>query len=227
MSKTKAAEEWSVERLKHYEKNAKVHTDEQIEKIARSILKHGLVNPPHVEPDGSIITGHGRHLALKKLGWKTVPVIVRYDLTKAEAAALRIADNKVAEGEIDTNVLHEELRWLEKELDDDLSILGFDDKELAFLTADLGELGDDFLDDLEEFDAPIEESGHSVVDEEVETEVIDKASNPIDKVIGFKLLTDSEARKIKRFMALIEDRSESDDSKRALMEHIDEVMMHG
>ncbi|TOK02574.1 hypothetical protein CGI28_25470, partial [Vibrio parahaemolyticus] len=82
---------------------------------------------------------------------------------------------------------------------------------------DLGELGDDFLDDLEEFDSPIEESGHSVVDEEVETEVIDKASNPIDKVIGFKLLTDSEARKIKRFMALIEDRSESDDSKRALM----------
>ena len=70
MSKTKAAEEWSVERLKHYEKNAKVHTDEQVEKIARSILKHGLVNPPHVEPDGSIITGHGRHLALKKLGWK-------------------------------------------------------------------------------------------------------------------------------------------------------------
>lgn len=222
-------EEWAIERLIPYEKNAKIHTKEQVKKIANSIVKHGLVNPPHVEPDGSIITGHGRHLALKELGWKTVPVIIRYDLSKAEAAALRIADNKVAEGEIDTNTLHEELRWLDKELDSDLSSLGFDEKELAFLTADLGELRTDFLiDDLALLDEPEEPEEHEKVKStEDEIAEVDKASTPIDKVLGFKNLTGAESRKLKRFIALIGDRYEGDDAKDSLFKHIDTVMMDG
>lgn len=109
---TKALEEWSIDRLIPYTKNAKKHPKEQVSKIARSIREHGLINPPNVEPDGTLITGHGRLLGLKELGWKTVPVFVRYDLSKAEAAAARLADNKVGEGDYDTNILQEELRWL-------------------------------------------------------------------------------------------------------------------
>lgn len=222
----KSVEDWDIDRLKPYEKNAKIHTKEQIKKIATSILKHGLVNPPHVEPDGTIITGHGRTLAINELGWKQIPVVVRYDLSKAEAAALRIADNKVAEGETDTNMLHEELRWLEKELDDDLTILGFDDKELAFLTADLGELDDDYLigslGDLSEPD-PSTEDSH---DTSHEIDEVDKATTSIDKVLGFKNLTSAESRKLKRFLAVVTEKSESGDTKEALFEHIDEVMLN-
>ncbi|MFR9705124.1 ParB N-terminal domain-containing protein, partial [Aeromonas sanarellii] len=61
--KTKELEEWDISRLIPYEKNAKKHPKEQIAKIARSIEKHGLINPPNVEPDGTLITGHGRTLA--------------------------------------------------------------------------------------------------------------------------------------------------------------------
>lgn len=222
----KTAEEWSIDRLKPYKNNAKIHNKDQVKKIAASIVKYGLVNPPHVEPDGDIITGHGRHLALQELGWKTVPVIVRYDLTKAEAAALRLADNKVAEGEIDTNALHEELRWLDKELDSDLSALGFDEKELAFLTADLGELHSDFLiDELSMFGDPVEEVSEPVRGTEDEIEEADKSSTPIDKVIGFKNLTGTESRKLKRFIALISEQYEGDDAKDSFFKHIDTVMM--
>lgn len=224
MKKNKALEEWDIERLIPYENNAKIHTKTQISKIAASIKKHGLVNPPNVEPDGTIITGHGRHLSLGELGWKTVPVVVRYDLTKAEAAALRIADNKVAEGETDTVKLHEELRWLDKEMDD-LTHLGFDDKELEFLTADLGEVDEDFLlSDLESLGEPMEPGEEASTDSEIEE--ADKSTTPIDKALGFKNLTGAESRKLKRFMAMIVEKTDSSNNQEALFKHIDEVM-HG
>ena len=191
-------EDWPIDRLIPYEKNAKKHPKEQIQKIARSIEKHGLINPPNVEPDGTLITGHGRLLALKEvLGWKVVPVFVRYDLSKQEAAAARLADNKVGEGDYDTNILQEELRWLERE-SVDLSDLGFDARELEFLTADIGEL-DDALMAGETFpvELPTEETP---VDADVD---LTEPRVPITKVLGFKDVTVSQARDIGKFMDLV------------------------
>lgn len=216
--KEKALEEWDISSLIPYENNAKIHTKEQIKKIAASIKRHGLVNPPHVEPDGTIITGHGRQLATMELGWKTLPVYVRYDLTKAEAAALRIADNKVAEGQIDTNMLHDELRWLESEIDD-LTDLGFDSRELAFLTEDIGSLNEELL----SADVFSIEPGTSYDSTEEVAARADESKQPIAKVLGFKEISTANARMLSRFMATLKE-THGDDPEKAFIAFIEGSM---
>lgn len=214
----KQLEDWAIDRPIPYGKNAKIHTKEQIAKIAKSILQHGLVNPPNVEPDGTIITGHGRLLAMKQLGWKELPVWVRHDLTKTEAAALRIADNKVAEGQMDTSLLQEELRWLESEIDD-LTDLGFEERELSFLTEDIGKLDEDLLTtDL------FSMGGGESYDTSPETlESTDRLTQPIVKVLGFKEITVADGRQLGRFMAMLKDKH-GNDPKTAFMNFVKEVL---
>ena len=76
-----------------------------------------------------IIKGHGRLLASKKLGLKTVPIIVRDDLSSEQVKAARIADNKLAETDWDMDLLAQELEALEL-MESDLDDLGFDENEL-------------------------------------------------------------------------------------------------
>lgn len=223
MKSMQPMEEWSIDKLIPYAKNAKIHTKVQIAKIAKSIEKHGLVNPPNIESDGTIITGHGRVEALKQLGWKTVPVFVRHDLTKAEAAAARLADNKVAEGEIDTNLLQEELRWLETEMIGDLTDMGFEERELSFLTEDIGKL------DLELMDSVSTAASHET-DTEHETELeIAKADGSrvmISKALGLKDVCPASSRQLTRFMVHVMEKTGSDDPEIALVAFAKEVMSH-
>lgn len=195
----KALENWDITSLIPYEKNAKKHPKEQIQKIMRSIEKHGLINPPNVEPDGTLITGHGRLLALKELGWKEVPVFVRYDLSKQDAAAARLADNKVGEGDYDTNVLQEELRWLSGE-DVDLGDLGFDDRELNFLLEDIGELSHDLV--LGEAEYP--EAEPALGEDDVSGSDLSEPRVPLTQVFACKDMTASQARTLNRFLAMID-----------------------
>ena len=64
-----------VSELKLYEKNAKIHTDEQIEQIKKSIKEFGFNDPIAIWHENEIIEGHGRLIAAKQLGMKEVPVI--------------------------------------------------------------------------------------------------------------------------------------------------------
>lgn len=218
MLKERAIEVWSLDRLIPYEKNAKKHSPQQVSKIARSIRAHGLANLPNVEPDGTIITGHGRSLAMKELGWSETRVVVRYDLTKAQAAALRLADNKVSESDYDTNLVQEELRWLEKEGDLDLGDIGFDDRELAFLTEDIGAL------DLELLDAEETLASHKPSDDATDLAIdrADSGRTPLNKLLGFKDVPTNSAKVISRFMAVISDGSES--AEQAFVRHCEDFL---
>ena len=91
-----AAEAWPVDRPKPYAKNPR-RNDAAVEKVAASIREFGWAQPIVVDGDGVIIIGHTRLKAAKKLGLKTVPVLVRADLSPEQVAALRLADNKTAE----------------------------------------------------------------------------------------------------------------------------------
>ena len=124
-------ETWKVADLIPYERNSKKHPPEQIEKIAQSIQKHGFDQGITIDRNGVIIKGHGRRLALIKLGWESVQVLVRDDLTAEEVRASRIADNKVAESEHDQALLTEEILDLADSYPDVLVDLGFDDDELT------------------------------------------------------------------------------------------------
>ena len=106
-------ESWPIARLRPYARNAKIHGDDQVAKIAASMAKFGWTVPCMVADDGELIAGHGRVLAAAQLGLAEAPVIVLGHLTEAQRRAYRIADNKLTElGGWDEALLLEELRGL-------------------------------------------------------------------------------------------------------------------
>ena len=190
--------------LKEYEANAKKHPDGQIESLAKSISKFGWTSPIIVWKDGTIIAGHGRRKAALKLGLKKVPVIVRRDLTKTQADALRLADNRVAGTEYDQAAIQIELQRLADELDGsfELSDIGFTDKELDFTLSELGDIDDSlFVDDISSAVETQKEEN------KVKAEAVDDTAAPVGDALGFKRVTIEESRKLKGLMAQIETRS--------------------
>ena len=126
-----------LEQLVPYARNARTHSESQVAQIAGSIAEFGFVNPVLVGGDNIIIAGHGRVMAAKKLGLKTVPTIKLDHLTENQRRALVIADNKIAENAgWDEELLRLELQNLADE-DFDLDLLGFDDVELDDLLTSL------------------------------------------------------------------------------------------
>ena len=123
-------ETWPIGRLRPYARNAKIHDDDQVAKIAASMAKFGWTVPCMVADDGELIAGHGRVLAATMLGLKDVPVIRLGHLDEAERRAYRIADNKLTElGDWDAAMLRNEIAGLLAE-DFDLSLLGITDADL-------------------------------------------------------------------------------------------------
>ena len=134
-------ESWPIEKLRPYARNAKMHGDDQVAKIAASMAKFGWTVPCMVADDGELIAGHGRVLAATMLGLSEVPVIRLGHLDEAERRAYRIADNKLTEmGDWDEVVLRDEIAGLLAE-DFDLTLLGITDEDLDALLQD-PDLGD-------------------------------------------------------------------------------------
>ena len=134
---------WPIEKLRPYAKNAKIHGDAQVAKIAASMAKFGWTVPCLVADDGELIAGHGRVLAAGALGLTEAPVIRLGHLDEAERRAYRIADNKLTElGEWDEAMLRDEIAGLLAE-DFDLDLLGFSDEDLDALLQDPDALGSD------------------------------------------------------------------------------------
>lgn len=128
-------QEVEVSKLIPYAKNSRTHDDAQVAQLAASIKEFGWTNPILVDGDKGVIAGHGRLLAARKLGYDKVPVIELKHMTEAQKRAYVIADNKLAlNAGWDNNFLALELQDL-KDQDFDLTLLGFDDKELDALLA--------------------------------------------------------------------------------------------
>lgn len=112
-----------------YARNAKKHPKEQVDKIAHQINSVGFLVPIIVDKHMIIIAGHGRYAAAQALNLTDVPVIVADHLTEDQAAAFRIADNKVAESEWDLPILAFELGSLER-IEFDLTLTGMEKVEI-------------------------------------------------------------------------------------------------
>jgi len=116
-----------------YAMNSRTHSDDQVAQVAASIQEFGFTNPILIDESNTIIAGHGRLLASKKLGLDSVPTITLEGLTEAQRKAYVIADNKLAlNAGWDTESLTAELQRLQ-ELDFELGLTGFDVDELAKL----------------------------------------------------------------------------------------------
>jgi len=113
-----------------YAANSRTHSDAQVAQIAASIREFGFTNPILINSEKTIIAGHGRLMAARKLGLEEVPAIILDHLSKAQQKALVIADNQLAlNAGWDVDMLKAEIEDLNLE-DFDLSLLGFDDKFL-------------------------------------------------------------------------------------------------
>ena len=130
----------SPDELREYPGNAKIHTPEQVKRIAASIKAFGWQQPIVIDKGGTVIIGHGRLYAARELMLDSVPVVRADDLTEDQVKALRLADNQTAQGDYDFAKLEEELAALDI-AGFDMEQFGFDNTEIDFpenLDADNG-----------------------------------------------------------------------------------------
>ncbi len=119
----------ALSKLRPYVRNPRVN-DDVIEKLVDSLSLYGWRQPLVVDKDLTIVVGHARFEAAKRLGFKTAPVHIAKDLKPAQLKAYRLMDNRSREGgRWDPENLALELGDLEAE-DQSLSATGFDDEEL-------------------------------------------------------------------------------------------------
>lgn len=187
----------AIDTIFPYPNNAKKHGDDQVAKVAASISKFGWRgNPILVDKTGVIIAGHGRRLAALKLGLKFVPVIVEDDMTADEARAFRLADNRVATGDIDHDLLQAEL------MDLDFDLVGiFDKKELDFAIADLMTVNDSvFVTDLDS----VMDDAQSTTECKIDASGSKRVT--LQKALGFKDVSGADVIYLTRFIAMLESK---------------------
>lgn len=137
-----------------YIRNARTHSESQIAQIAASIKEFGFLSPILIAEDNTILAGHGRLAAARKLGLTKVPCVKESHLTETQRWAYIIADNKLSlNAGWDEDILAIELSELQG-ADFDLDILGFDESELASIFEDDKEVEDDDFDVEEELNKP-------------------------------------------------------------------------
>ena len=88
--------EKSINELKEYDKNPRKNNG-AVDYVANSIKEFGFKVPIIIDKNGTIVCGHTRYKAAKKLKLSTVPCIVADDLTDKQIDAFRLVDNKVSE----------------------------------------------------------------------------------------------------------------------------------
>lgn len=128
----------SINSLTPYPKNARTHSDTQVQQIASSIEEFGFTNPILVA-ENQILAGHGRHQAALLLGLKEVPVIRLDHLSESQRRAYILADNKIAlNADWNVDLLASELSDLQLE-EFDTSLIGFSHDELEDLLAEMNQ----------------------------------------------------------------------------------------
>ncbi len=127
-------EQWPIDKPIDYPKNARVWSKHAIAKVADSIRAYGFRQPIVVDKHGVICIGHLRRTAARTLGMTEVPVHVARDLSAAQIRGLRLMDNRSAqEATFDLEALGAEFLEL-KAMDFDLSLTGFDIREIDSFT---------------------------------------------------------------------------------------------
>ena len=127
-----------LEQIIPYARNPR-HNDEAVATVAASIAEFGWRQPIVVDEEKVILAGHTRLLAARQLGLKTAPVHIATGLSKAQAQAFRIMDNRSGENaEWADDLLSLELKDL-LDADYNLELTGFNEDELAKLLDSLNE----------------------------------------------------------------------------------------
>ena len=123
-------ETWPIDKLIEYARNPRKN-DHAVDRVAAAIREFGFRVPVVAKSDGTVVDGHLRLKAAKKLGLTEVPVVLADDMTDLQIKAFRLSVNKMAElAEWDDELLAIELHELNA-ADFDMALLGFEAGELA------------------------------------------------------------------------------------------------
>ena len=172
--------EIAVVELSPYAKNAKKHPEKQIKQIMRSIEQFGFMTPLLIDSEKNLICGHGRLMAAKRLGMKTVPCVIAEHLTKEQRRAFVHVENRLQESggaEWDVGILKEEIEDLIASVDLDMAGVGFSDDEILALVGK----NDDFVPDLSDDDNKIRTIKHRLT---IDCEDADQKQELFDELNG-------------------------------------------
>ena len=145
MAKIGKVQEVAIAELKPYANNAKIHGEDQLEKLRASIREFGFISPCLIDGEKNIIAGHGRVMAAEQLGMKKVPCVYVEGLTEEQRRAYILADNRLTElGGWDKDLVSLELEEL-RDTGYDITLTGFDIDDIIF-------------EDVEDLDMSLEEA---------------------------------------------------------------------
>ena len=134
-----------IEDIKPYKNNAKLHPQEQIEQIKKSIEEFGNNDPIAIDENNTIIEGHGRYEALKQLNYKEVECIRLSHLSEEQKRAYILVHNKLTMNtDFDFNILDSELA--------SITNINMEDFNFEISDIDIDNYGTDF--DLPNEDTP-------------------------------------------------------------------------
>ena len=126
MKKEKIRLVWKkIDELIPYEGNAKLHPQEQLDKLVGSFDEFGRIVPAGIDKNGNLIYGHGRILAARQRGDKEFPCIEIDGLSDVQRRAFVHADNLLAQSPTDEDLLRAEMQALQA-AGFDVAITGFD-----------------------------------------------------------------------------------------------------
>ncbi len=129
-------EQWPIERLTPYARNPRKN-DDVVDQMVGAIQEFGFRIPVVVRSDGTVVDGHLRLKAARRLGLTTVPVVLADDLTDTQIKAFRLLANQSSNwADWDEELLKLELTDLQ-DADFDIDMIGFSDDELADLMGPL------------------------------------------------------------------------------------------
>src|SRR5262245_43413550 len=139
-----------IDRLREYEANPRVCSEEAVKRLAAAIREFGFKVPVIVDRENILVAGHTRVRAARQLKLAEVPAIRADDLSDAQIQAFRVADNKLHElTEWNMELLAVELQEISS-LDIDPFLLGFSNDELNELMAPPPTLGLTLADEVPE-----------------------------------------------------------------------------
>lgn len=129
--------EWlAPDSIFEYSNNVNQHPPEQVDAIADSIREFGITKPVLIDVNNVLIAGHGTRLGAIAAGLRLIPCIRHANLSARQVAAYRLADNQLAKrSSYDFGMLADEIDKLVQQ-DFDVSLLGFDEQQLAALLQD-------------------------------------------------------------------------------------------
>ena len=126
-------ESWPTDSLIEYARNPRKN-DHAVDRVAAAIREFGFRVPILAKSDKTIVDGHLRLKAAKKLGLEEVPVLLCDDMTDIQVRAFRLSVNKVSEfADWDDEMLRVELDELGKD-GFDLELTGFSLDEVRALS---------------------------------------------------------------------------------------------